>query len=108
MRIRLSRTGGVSGVQLISELRSDLLPPEERQLLEQLVKESGFFDLPSVVEGSAQGPDRFEHTLTIDAGVRIHTVRIAEASAPPPLRALITWLSGAARRIADRGLRDAD
>ena len=100
MRIHFERTGGVAGVRLASNLASDALPESEALALKRLVEASGFFDLPARIDAlaSGSGGDRFNYTITVDDGPRSQTVQVSEAAAPPALRALIGWLSQAARR----------
>jgi hypothetical protein len=95
VRIHFERTGGVAGVRLLSEIRSDALPRDEQQRLEQLVADSGFFNLR---DGGDDGTsaDRFEYAITIDAGSGAHAVRMSEAALPPRMRPLIRWLIRAA------------
>jgi hypothetical protein len=68
------------------------LSPDEARNLEAMVKAADFFNLPATTQ-PAQGTDRFQYMLTVEAGGKRHTVQTSEASAPPALRPFFDFLT---------------
>lgn len=97
MRLQFERSGGVAGMRLGTVIDSSELTPDESTRLEEIVKNSGFFDLPPELPKSP-GADRFQYTVTIETPDRRHTVRMDDGAAPVPLRPLLDWATTAARK----------
>jgi hypothetical protein len=97
MRIQFEHRGGLTDVRIVYVGSVDALSVEEQQKLTSLVDHSGFFDLPSKIDGDG-GADRFDYAITIDSGSRTHTVRVNERTMPACLRPLVAWLTMAAGR----------
>lgn len=93
MRIDLVRTGGVAGIRRASSIASNTLADHDAQELTRLVDASRFFELPAQAAHADAGSDHFHYAITIDDGVRSHTVEREEASIPPALRPLMAWLT---------------
>ncbi len=105
MRIHFERSGGFAGMPLsATTIDLDTLPPAESQHVQDLIDAAGFFTLPTVMTASVPGGDRFQYTLTIATPEQQHTVQVHEAAAPPALRALLEWLTSAARARRGSGL----
>jgi hypothetical protein len=93
MIIHLVRTGGFGGMRREVKIETGTLPRAERELLEGLVRDSGFFALPEKFPRPARGADYFTYSLTVDDGGRRHTVEVSQPSLPESLRPLIRELS---------------
>ncbi|MDR3574290.1 MAG: hypothetical protein P4L50_10530 [Anaerolineaceae bacterium] len=101
MKIQLERSGGVTGIPFRSSVDTDLLDPDERKALVELVESAGFFDLPANFLSPKVGADRFNYKLTIADKGRSHTIEFNEANAPqslPPLIKQVTALGHSARK----------
>jgi hypothetical protein len=98
MRIFFERTGGLAGVKLMGSLDSSTLPPREAHQLKRLVKQSGFFDLPSVLESGKPGADHFSYKVTVETGDGKHTVIAGEAAIPGAMRPFLDFLTHSMRR----------
>ena len=79
-------------------LDSASLSPQEERDLRDMIETAGFFQLPSVMNSSSLGADRFLYRLTVEVEGRQHTIEMSEAAVPSNLRPLIARLTTAARR----------
>ena len=98
MRIHFERSGGFTGLTLVTTVESDTLSQQEEQHLRQLLDEAGFFDLPGLLQDTTSAVDQFRYTVTVETPGRRHTVEVTDGAVPPPLRPLLQWLARAARR----------
>jgi emfourin len=95
---KLERLGGVAGIiRPPAILDTTRLEPARAAELEKIVRDSGFFDLPSELLPDNPAPDSFQYVLTINDRVREHTVTTTQNSAPERLRALLQALRSAIR-----------
>ena len=99
MRIFVERTGGFAGIKLRGSLDSATLPQSQARRLEQLLKESDFFNLPPVLASDEPGADRFSYRVTVENENGKHTVEAGEAAIPLSMRPLFDFL---ARSIQSR------
>jgi hypothetical protein len=97
MRISVERSGGFSGIRLKGSLDSATLPLSQARLLKQLLKKSGFFGLPAVLESRDQGPDRFNYKVTVETEEGTHTIEAGEAAIPTPMRPFLDFLNRSVR-----------
>ena len=93
MNIHLVRSGGFGGMRREVRIETQSLRLEEREPLEGLVQDSGFFTLPGQFPKPGKGADYFTYSITVDDGKRVHTVQVAEPSLPDSLRPLIREVS---------------
>jgi hypothetical protein len=93
MRIFFERTGGLAGIKLKGTLDSSTLPLREAHRLQRLLKQSGFFDLPPILESEKPGADRFNYRVTVETEEEKHTVEAAEAAIPGPMRPFLDFLT---------------
>lgn len=98
MRISFLRTGGFAGLKLQANFEPGALAPEVEEEVRRLADQAGFFDLPDELTARSPGADRFGYQISIEDGDRSHAVRIAEAAAPPPLKALLDRLTKLAQQ----------
>jgi len=90
--ITFKRSGGFVGKGMKYELNLSQLPQNDARALIQLIKQAEFFNLPEnlIVKFN---PDEYQYTITVDAGVIIHTVRTNDTTMPAALRPLVDELS---------------
>ena len=93
MIIQLVRTGGFGGMRREVRIATETLSREEREPLEVLVRDSGFFALPGRFPKPERGADYFSYSITVDDGRARHTVEVSERSLPEGLRPLIREVS---------------
>jgi hypothetical protein len=93
MRIFFERTGGLAGIKLRSSLDSSTLPPREARRLQQLLKQSGFFNLPPILQSEKSGADLFSYKVTVETEERKHTVEATEAAIPGTMRPFLDFLT---------------
>lgn len=96
MRVTLEQSGGFAGLMITRTVDTQDLSPTEAQQLEQLVKQSNFFQLNSIVEMSPQ-PDRFGYTMTIEMNGQTHSIELSETNMPEPVRSLVEWVQARSR-----------
>jgi hypothetical protein len=93
MRITFERTGGFAGRKLQGSLDSSRLPQPKARKLEELLKKSGFFDLPAALVAEERGADRFNYKVTVETDAGRHTVEANDAAIPGRLRPLLDFLA---------------
>ncbi len=98
MIIHLVRTGGFGGMRREVRIETGSLPAAEREPLERLVGETGFFSLPARFPKPKKGADYFTYSVTVEDEGRMHTVEAAQPSLPENLRPLIRELSKRLKR----------
>jgi Emfourin len=76
------RSGGFAGIEEeIGSVDTEALPAGTRDEVESLVRDAGFFSLPSTVEGDV-GADQFRYEVTVEDGGRAHTVAFVGDEGP--------------------------
>lgn len=93
MRIEFTRTGGFAGMRLTTSVDTADLPAEQVSMLDKLVKDAGFFDLPEKLLPESPKPDRFEYRLTVNEAQESHSIVVSDAAAPESLRPLLNYLT---------------
>lgn len=93
MHIQFTRTGGFAGMRLTTDVDTAQLPSEQASMLDKLITDAGFFELPEKLLPDSPAPDRFEYQLTVDAPQQTHSVVVSDAAAPPSLRPLLNYLT---------------
>ena len=97
MRIHFERTGGFFGMRLSATVDTNTLAPEEAHTLNEKISAANFFELPSKLKASGRAADQFRYRVTVEEGLRQHTVETSEVAAPEPLRDLLQQLTTLAR-----------
>jgi hypothetical protein len=97
MQIYFKRSGGFVGRQLQVTLDTSSLPAAEAEIIEQMLMDANFFEMPS---GPAEvsGADRFIYELKVVSEESEHTVLISEEEATTELDSLLRQLTVLARR----------
>ena len=98
MKIEFVRSGGFAGIRIRLAIDLGELPGPERSALEELVRETGFFEAPC--ECLSPHPDAFQYDVAIESEGRRHRVRTDDRGAPDSLRPLIERLVQLARERA--------
>jgi hypothetical protein len=93
MIIHLVRSGGFGGMRREVRIETGTLTHGEREPLEGLVRDSGFFTLPGKFPRPEKGADYFTYSITVEDGERRHTIEVSQPSLPDVLRPLIRELS---------------
>ncbi len=93
MRILFERTGGFAGRKLEGSLDTATLPSSQTRRLKELLKKSGFFDLPPILESAQPGADQFNYKVTVETREGKHTVEARETAIPRPMRPLLDFLT---------------
>lgn len=90
--ITFKRSGGFIGKGMKYELNLHELPQNDAHSLLHLIQQAQFFNIPEnlIVKFN---PDEYQYTITIDAGIIIHTVRTNDTTMPAALRPLVEELS---------------
>jgi hypothetical protein len=90
--ITFKRSGGFVGRGMKFELDLNKLPIHDARHITQLIEQAGFFNIPeNLIEKF--NPDVYQYTITVDAGVLVHTVRTNDITMPASLRPLVDELS---------------
>ncbi len=104
LRIEFRQAGGIVGGLWEASIDTKDLSPVEARELEELVEESGFFDLPSGwllgflrVLSNEAACDIFRYEVAISRGKRHHRISLDDQTVPPQLRPLINRLAEIAR-----------
>ncbi len=95
-KIFFERTGGFMGRKVNATIDLDDLPDEQAELLDDLLDDADFFELPADLTRPAM-PDAFTYNITVSSDERQHSVRVSDATAPDDLRPLLEELSRQAR-----------
>ena len=95
-KIFFERTGGFMGRKVNVTIETDDLPDDQAELLNDLVNDAGFFELPADLT-KLNMPDSFTYNITISSEERQHSVRVSDTTAPDDLRPLLDELSRQAR-----------
>ncbi len=97
MHIDFTRSGGFGGLLLKVSVDLEQLAAEEADLVQKLIDQAGFFELPARLEAAGQGADRFEYRVSITAQNRSNTVVMSETAVPDRVQPLIDRLTSMAR-----------
>jgi hypothetical protein len=95
MQIDFASSGGFANIQLTYQADTNSLPEEQAKELEQLVEDSGVFDLKQddVNSNTAVGrADLISYRLTVSDGKRQTTLWMNDVTAPASIRPLLGML----------------
>lgn len=95
-KIYYERTGGFMGRKVSVTIDLDDLPKEQAELLDDLLDEADFFEIPADLTKPTM-PDSFTYNITVSSDERQHSVRVSDTTAPDDLRPLLEELSRQAR-----------
>jgi hypothetical protein len=95
MRIRFQVSGGIAffpGLARPSEIDLDSLGAQEREHLEQLFRESHFFERAARPSPGRSAPDCQTYRITVEDGATRHTVTVSDPVTDPLMAQLIDAL----------------
>ncbi|GCF06511.1 protealysin inhibitor emfourin [Dictyobacter arantiisoli] len=95
MRIQMRTEGGfayIPGLSRPTILDSATLSPQESDEIQHLVSAVHFFDLPTLQEQTVHGGDQRTYKITIEDGVRSHSIQVTDPVKDPQLQALLTFV----------------
>ena len=95
-KIFFERTGGFMGRKVSASFDLDDLPDDLAELLDELLDDADFFDLPADLTQPTV-PDAFTYNITVSSDEKQHSVRVSDTTAPDELRPLLEELSKQAR-----------
>jgi Emfourin len=95
-KIFFERTGGFMGRKVTATIDLGDVSSELADLLDSLLDEANFFELPSDLTKPAM-PDAFTYNITVSSEERQHSVRVSDTTVPDDLRPLLDELSKQAR-----------
>jgi hypothetical protein len=102
-RIEFSTEGGLASFPGLARpvvIDADSLDKDEAAQLKKLIEAANFFDLPAVVGSPAKGSADYQYSiLTIDNGMRRHSVRILDSAENPALQALLQVVRAHVKKI---------
>lgn len=97
MRIRFQVSGGIAffpGLAGPSAIDVDSLSAEERGRIEQLLRESRFFERADQPSPKRSARDCQTYRITVEDGGTRHTVTVSDPVTDPPMAQLIEALRG--------------
>ena len=97
MRITFERLGGFTGLRVRTTIDTQDLSATEARQLKRLVFDAAFFEQPTRITTRKRQPDRFQYTVHIEDGARVHTVVMHEEVVPLPMKKLLSRLTSVAR-----------
>ena len=95
-KILYERTGGFMGRKVSVTIDLDNLPDDQAELLDDLLNEAVFFELPADLTTPTM-PDAFTYNITVFGDDGQHSVRVSDTTAPDDLRPLLEELSKQSR-----------
>ena len=98
MKAQIVRTGGFAGIQMTTSVDSDTLEPEVTKQLRQIIKNAGFFALPTVISAGNSQADRFQYKITVQDGNKSHTVTVSESSLSGGIKQLVEFMNRNSKR----------
>ncbi|MGH2960993.1 MAG: protealysin inhibitor emfourin [Microbacterium sp.] len=97
----MTRSGGLGGARLTTEVDSAELPDAEARRLEEMAAGIDLGDLANRSPLRGSGADRFQYDLVVTDRSARHEITVSEDAASSELRTLIDWLLARARGAAD-------
>lgn len=89
--IIFERSSGLIGNEINFELDVNSLPENESQLLQKLLFEADFYNIPDDLSAKTT-PDEFQYVITVKSGQFEHTVRVSDTTMPKSLAPLVNEL----------------
>jgi hypothetical protein len=88
-------------LRLTTSVDTETVGVQQASVLERLVNDAGFFDLPERPPSGPASPDRFEYRVQIRSlMLGTHSIVVGEAAVPDRLRPLLDHLTALAMRGA--------
>jgi hypothetical protein len=95
MIVTVTRSGGYAEVEeTVCLLDTETMPPALAERVGELIEKSNFFALAAESPDAEVGADMFRYVITVQEGVRTHSVGVivGKGSAPTPVSKLLASL----------------
>jgi hypothetical protein len=95
VRVVFQVSGGIAALPGLATPRTidvDALEPESRAIVERLVHDAHFFDLPPRLPAPQGSADCQSYEIAIEDGQRQHTVVVSDPVMQPAVQALVAQL----------------
>jgi hypothetical protein len=100
MKISLERSGGFAGMHLASSVDTTLLTKDESEKLEEIVKDSDFFNcVTDDISKPKAHPDAFKYKITVETLEKRHSIEADDMTMPKSLRPLVQIMLDKARQV---------
>jgi hypothetical protein len=99
MIIEFERSGGFGGMLVSTRIDTDDLNPEAAEELIDLVRSTGYFDLPEEESPRSIGADMFQYKVRIEDEARALTLEMDDGGVSDVLRPLLRQLTLLARKV---------
>ncbi len=96
MKVKLERSGGVTGIRRTVTVDATALPPERAAQLRRLVADARLSTFPEHPTAPAGRPDRFVYRLTVEDDAGARAVTVSEDSTSEEMRRLLDWVQATA------------
>jgi len=96
MKIKYIQTGGFAGLTKIAEIDTDKLSANEAEVYKKFIKESDFFNIPSI-DDSRSLPDVENIIIKVEDEGKSHSVRFNILNIPNKLKPLVDNLQKLAK-----------
>ena len=96
MNVEYKVEGGLAFFPGLSKpvlIDSDNLPAKDANELRQLIDNAHFFDIPPVATVPKGAADYRRYTITVEDGLRRHTIQLTDPISDPHLQALLDYLN---------------
>lgn len=102
MKITLHMSGGFAAIPILSQpvtVDTDTIDSQLADQLKSFVQESNFFDYPAQTAEPTRGAaDYRTYTITVEDGLRAHSIQFTDPIPDPALERLVSSLRGMAYR----------
>jgi emfourin len=89
MKLTIVRGGGLGGLVTRTEVRSDVLPPDDARMLIRRVEQAGVVTMREQPASQGRHADELLYAITVEDQGRVRTLRFSEGTLPERVRALI-------------------
>lgn len=91
-RLRLTRSGGLAGIDMVASVDVDDLPTETASSVRSALAAVGRKKAPAAADGPPPGADRYQYDLVIEDDGGRRTVRAHDGALTPELQTVVDAL----------------
>jgi len=95
MKIKFRQTGGFAGLTKSAEINRENLSKEESDMLNSLVEQSKFFEIPEPTPDAA--PDIEQYSISIESEGKTREMHLGRSNVPETLKPLIKHIAQKAK-----------
>lgn len=95
MKIKFRQTGGFAGLAKSAEINHKDLSKEESDILNSLVEQSKFFEIPEPTPNAA--PDIEQYSISVESEGKTREMHVSRANVPETLKPLIKHIAKKAK-----------